>query len=226
MLVYNHTKWSLVSPVFLSCTSPSFFSAGTNQEIRYTLMTFGIPTDILPIADDGTILLENHEEWINQRVELEKMDRSRGNQITYVYTPGPFDILLGRGKATLKRPGNIRYKFLIEEHAERYEKTPKAEKTVVAEELLLLLKSSGSRFLKFEKGRGWTEVGDAAARDKISMSFRDRRQQSRREQDDQQPGEPGAGVTMTLSSLFDQDMGGNTGRPAINSQGEGKRPRS
>lgn len=207
------------------CAFP--LDTGTNQEIRYKLMTFGIPTDILPIDDDGTILLNNHKEWIEQRVELEKMDRTTNEQqITYISTPGPFDILLGRGKAAMKHPGNIRYKFLIEEHEDRYENTPKANKTLIAEEILQTLKGSDDhgRFLKLEKGRGWMEVDDVAAREKISMSFRDRRQQSRREQS-KQP-EPMVGVTMTLSSLFSQDPGfRDMGQPAIISQGEGKRPR-
>jgi hypothetical protein len=61
----------------------------------------------------------------------------------------------------------------------------KRTRCFVAQELLLLLKGSGSRFLTLEKGRDWIEVDDAAAREMISMSFRDRRHQSRREQDAQ-----------------------------------------
>jgi hypothetical protein len=79
-------------------------------------MTFGIPADIHPIDDDGTMLLYKHIiVWIVQRIELEKMERN--NQIAYILMPGPFDILLlGTGKAAAKRPGNIRYKLLIEGH--------------------------------------------------------------------------------------------------------------
>jgi hypothetical protein len=198
--------------------------AGTNQEIRYTLMTFGIPTNILPIDDDGTILPDNHRDWMEQRVELEKIDTT--NQITYISTPGPFDILFGRGKAAVKHPGNMRYKFLIEETSDRYENASKADKTLIAEELLFRLKgSNGGRFLKLEKNKGWMEVDDVAAREKISMSFRDRRQQSRREQCKEPALEPSAGVTMTLSSLFRLDPGfGDIGQLA--SQSGGKRPRT
>jgi hypothetical protein len=74
---------------------------------------------------------------------------------------------------------------LIEGHRDRYQDIAKADKMFIAEELLLLLKGSGSRFLKLEKGRDWIEVDDAASREMISMSFRDRRHQSRREQADQ-----------------------------------------
>jgi hypothetical protein len=37
-------------------------------------MTFGVPADILPIDDDGNMLLYNHVAWIEQRIELEKME--------------------------------------------------------------------------------------------------------------------------------------------------------
>jgi hypothetical protein len=89
-----------------ACFVPS--NLCTNQERRHELMTFGAPADVLPSDDDGTVLPCNHVARIEQRIELERMERN--NQISHV--SGPFDVLLvGRGKAVAKRLGNVRRKF-------------------------------------------------------------------------------------------------------------------
>ena len=92
-----------------------------------------------------------------------------------VQVPSPIDILLGRSKFCQGYIGNARYLHFIEDHAERYEETPKNLKTKVACELVELIKSTGSRFLK-ECGDGsWIIVDDKIAREKVSNAFRDKR---------------------------------------------------
>jgi hypothetical protein len=201
--------------------NPRFFSAsGTNQECRYKLMTFGIPTNILPIDNDGTFLLDNHREWIQQRLKLEgRNDNKEGSD--HISAPGPFDILMGRSKVAQEHSGNIRYKHLIETHSDRYEDAPKSAKTTIAKDLVQMIKDSGGRFLRFEQGTGWVEVEDAVAREKGSMAFRDKRQLSRKLHDC----EPGPGVTMTLSSLFGKDPR-FIDRTEAEIEIEGKRPRN
>jgi hypothetical protein len=72
----------------------------------------------------------------------------------------------------------------------------------------------GTSFLLLKDSSSRTEVDDAAAREMISMSFRDRPHEGRREQANQP--EPRAGVTMTLLSMFNLDFEtGDTGQPAI-----------
>ncbi len=47
------------------------FHFGTMQEVRYKLMTNGIPVDAIPVTDDGEVDLTNHFRWIEHRRQLE-----------------------------------------------------------------------------------------------------------------------------------------------------------
>ncbi|KAL3943359.1 MAG: hypothetical protein SGBAC_002562 [Bacillariaceae sp.] len=43
---------------------------GSDQECKYQLMTHGIPVDLIPVEQDGSVNLTNHLEWIEQRRKL------------------------------------------------------------------------------------------------------------------------------------------------------------
>jgi hypothetical protein len=45
--------------------------AGSNMEVQYDLMTFGIPTDLFPISMTGKINLSRHLDFLQQRKKME-----------------------------------------------------------------------------------------------------------------------------------------------------------
>ena len=152
-------------------------------------MTFGIPTQFLPVDTEGNVRLEHHRSWLEQRRHLEsKMSsmkndpRSDRGPCHYV-TPGPLDVLFGREKARQLHPGNIRYQDIITTNLQLYNVTPtKKEKTRLAQRLVEKIKVSGGRFLRLESG-GWVVVDDDAARDKVTTAFRSRRKYARTRND-------------------------------------------
>jgi hypothetical protein len=87
--------------------------------------------------------------------------------------PTQFDVLFGRGKVK-DHPGNIRLHKVIDNMRSRYELAEKWEKTVIAEEIIAIIKDASGRFLKVE-GDGWVEVDMEVAREKVSHTFRSRR---------------------------------------------------
>jgi hypothetical protein len=91
-------------------------------------------------------------------------------------TPGPFDILLGRGKQHTGHPGNERLQTLLNMHSVRYNATAsRNEKTLITQEIVRSIQTSDppGRFLKFDKeANGWVEVDAAAARIKVSHAIR------------------------------------------------------
>lgn len=92
-----------------------------------------------------------------------------------VETPSPGDVLFGRGKVK-EHPGNIRLHQLIEKRRSRYEVAEKWEKTVIAEEIVAIIKECSGRFLRpTVNGEGWLEVDKEIAREKVSHTFRSRR---------------------------------------------------
>ena len=158
-----------------SCTT-----LGTWQEIRYELMTFGLPVDALPIEYDvDDFSLDNHIDWLSQREKLEaSLDNTSEDTNTWINErpPGPLDVVMGRGLEAQVHPGNLRYRTIIAERQKVYDKSLIYEKTAIGKEIVRLIKESGGRFLvRQEDGHGWKLVDDKAARTKISSAFRDRR---------------------------------------------------
>ena len=88
--------------------------------------------------------------------------------------PSSSDILLGRGRVIDTRPGNMEFRRFLAQQLERYDQAPKFQKTEIAEGLLRHLKDVCQvRFLKeIPDGKGFEEVDDKTAREKISRTFR------------------------------------------------------
>jgi hypothetical protein len=150
------------------------------MECIYILLTFGIASELLPIkAGKHKINVSDFKMWIRTRSQLEKkkardaIDKGSNQSISLA---GQYDVLFGRGKLCQNNPGNIRLRKLIDASRGKYETAKILEKTLIAEQIVQSVKDLSSRFLKQDcKGGGWIEVDEAAARDKISHIFRDKR---------------------------------------------------
>jgi hypothetical protein len=90
-------------------------------------------------------------------------------------TPARHDVLFGRGRPAQCHPGNIRFRQLLELHADEYERVSKFEKTLLAARLVHTVKAAGSRFLKPVDGDRWVQVDEVMTHRKVSQSFRTRR---------------------------------------------------
>ena len=147
------------------------FHFGTDIECIYTLMTFGLPNDVLPILPSGNLRLEGHQELVRR---LRKQDESNIAPGARVVLPLTSDVLLGRGKPLQKHPGNIRYHHIIDTYNDQYENALKLEKTKISMYLVEQIQKAGGRFLKLDDV-GWVEIGDDAARSKVAHTFRNHR---------------------------------------------------
>jgi hypothetical protein len=110
----------------------------------------------------------------------------------------PMDVLLGSGHTIDDRPGNVRFRHLLLEHLEYYDRASKLQKTAIAQHLVKYLKetqnvrflqrrliSSGSSAVSVgggsgDSGVGWVEVDDKTVREKISRTFRRLRQSTKK----------------------------------------------
>ncbi|CAJ1947157.1 unnamed protein product [Cylindrotheca closterium] len=165
---------------------------GQHAECQYSLMSFGIPKECLPIDAFGQVDLTNHQMLL-KRIKLEEEQHPPGTtdsghnpvaegkiKAEKFLIPGYLDIILGRGQHAKNTPGHQRFKQLIEAQQPRYEAAEKSLKTVVADAILKELKEAGCRFLKPRPQGGWVQVNDDAGREKINHAFRNLRNNSRR----------------------------------------------
>ena len=93
------------------------------------------------------------------------------------YQVSDFDVVCGRGRAHVKRPGNQRFRKIVESHANAYEQaTSKIAKTSVlcniVEEVMAGDKIIPGRFVKEVDGN-WMELPPVAAREKAGHAIRD-----------------------------------------------------
>lgn len=144
----------------------------------YKLMTFGIPSGIMPVDMQGKLNVERfHQEieetrrWEEERERVRHAENFAKNQLDY---PATLDVLLGRGRPYQKFPGNLRLSNMIDARQGEYQAaTQQLEKTAISNDILVAIKGMGARLLKRSNcGQYWVEVSDLVARDKVSHGFR------------------------------------------------------
>jgi hypothetical protein len=150
-------------------------------------MTFGIPTKVLPVTDQGEVDWQHHYDWISsrERIEATKLvarveqttPSDETNEDRCIDVPRPSDVLMGREKLGQSHTGNTRYQFLIGEYQESYDACEKRiDKTIIASAIVLKVKEYGGRFLRRKEGEtNWYEADDWVVREKVTTAFRGRR---------------------------------------------------
>ena len=91
--------------------------------------------------------------------------------------PSKHDVVFGKGHKNQNRPGNMRYRLVIDMHLDRYSnaRSIQAMKRRIFDDVIKVIKEdSKGRFLKpAASGHGWEEVTDTVEiRNKVSASFR------------------------------------------------------
>lgn len=155
---------------------------GDAQKTQFQLQTFGIPIDDnSPFkVENGGLNLSWHNEWLQIRKNQEELTMSSeaDEEQVLVTIPHRFDVLFGRGKVSKQHTGNLRATHLVNMWQPKYDAAGRYEKTIISEKIVHIIRDSGGRFLKGEKGNGWVPVDKDIAREKISHWFRHNRQRN------------------------------------------------
>ena len=101
------------------------FHIGDELEMRYRLKSFGIPIEMLPITESGTIKLNFHQQWIKTRKLLEQQQT---NVVAVVECPGSNDVVFRQGTASIENPGNAMCRDLILTYLEEKETEKEEQK--------------------------------------------------------------------------------------------------
>ncbi|CAJ1934427.1 unnamed protein product [Cylindrotheca closterium] len=150
---------------------------GDEQKTTFQLQTFGIPfDDSSPFKlHEGEFNLSWHNEWLQIRKSQEDLPLKKSDENDPVTIPHRFDVLFGRSKMTREHTGNLRALHLINMWEAKYEGAGKYEKTIITEKIVNIIRDSGGKFLKWENDKGWLQVDNEAAREKIAHWFRHNR---------------------------------------------------
>jgi hypothetical protein len=137
-------------------------------ELLYTLQSFGIPVDYIPISFTGTVKEKYIKEWIRLRqlIEDERLAHSSTDQSnrTMIESPCLDDIIFRNGTSLLSHPGNIALRSMIAAKSLDVDNKNKNTKVLVAE----IVAEIKARRIETEDGNGcrgscrfliWNEKG-------------------------------------------------------------------
>jgi hypothetical protein len=93
------------------------------------------------------------------------------------FEPNEYDVVLGRGKGKYNRPGNKRFRAIVQKSIPNYltAKT-KMGKTFIFNSILDEVRSQdngNARFVRYDTKIGWVEMGDDQVRDKVGHVTRE-----------------------------------------------------
>ena len=91
----------------------------------------------------------------------------RSNSRDVVEGPGPHDVVCGRGRGSFSQQGNRALFKTFQENKDRYQAATKAQKTIIAKEIVDGIQSRGGRFLKRTDSGNWFVVSDSQAYRKV-----------------------------------------------------------
>jgi len=172
--------------LFMMASTPSVrvrtrLHYGSITECQYKIMSYGIPSDQLPIKNSGTIKIQNHKKWIAFRGMKDRIVEGEGkNSLSETFCPSTKDVLAIGGMHFYKFPGNCRYREMLESNLESYDNAASVqEKIRITNEVLLNIVASGGRFLVRDKQGWWSPANEQTARVKVSNAFRDVRKSIR-----------------------------------------------
>lgn len=149
---------------------------GSAQEVRYQLLTFGIPTGAFfddPQGADAHRMMAAELDTRKTREDEQRRSQEEaeasGTKIAY---PNKNDMLVGRGRPYRDHPGGRMLAAMAAECVEEYRSTERrAEKTQISMDLVERIKAKQGRFLQ-RTPSGWEVVDDWVAREKVSQVLR------------------------------------------------------
>ena len=148
---------------------------GTDLEVQYSLLTFGIDCGELPVNPDGSLKREWLKDQIQHQVEQDKerMRKETEESKGYVLFPTNKDVLMGRGRPFQSFTGNLQFARITDKHRDRYQNASEhLDKACIAANIATMVQESGSRFLKRRDGVGWEIASESVVREKVCQSLR------------------------------------------------------
>ena len=118
------------------------------MELKYTLLSFGIPADTLPIDSKGNIKYDLFAQHVKERRMLETKIKEQMAINNHIACPTDIDVLLGRGRPFQEYVGNLRLNRIVDTYFPSYNTMTRSEKTRTVGKVIGLFHQSGGRFLR------------------------------------------------------------------------------
>jgi hypothetical protein len=149
---------------------------GEGLALQYTLHSFGIPVDLLPITETGNVKIKNHYRFIKMRSMRERPFHNKmqlPEQFdNIIECPGMHDVVFRVGDSYLCHPGNAKFRGWIESTFEAHDAGGKHRKAEITWTLVDEVLKKG-HFLVWDK-HWWMVMEDREKmRIKVMGAFKD-----------------------------------------------------
>ena len=146
-------------------------TTGEPTELRYALTGYGIPQQLLPLSNTGTVKTANHSRWIyalrakaqreTRNLNGEIQQRSDGEVEEIVDCPGSRDVIFRKGPTFKNNPGNMYFRELIESTQDKHTQGSRKEKCNITWNIVNEVLASNGRFLNWSsKKEMWIVATD------------------------------------------------------------------
>ena len=147
------------------------FHIGTYTELMYSLLSYGIPVDLLPLSESGAIKKTTLNRWIARCIARD-LQLSYGGVFSGVDLPTRNDVLMGKGKPIQLHPGNVNLRLLVEDYIDEYQDANLSlDKMSIVYKVISMIHARHGRFLQKDHDGWWRESANEDALDKIRKTF-------------------------------------------------------
>jgi hypothetical protein len=108
---------------------------GSPLECEYALLSFGLPSALLPFTPECELKTGNHKKWVQRRI-IKERELHRVGVFLGIDLPSRNDVLRGQGAPTQKHPGNQRLQELCRFYLDDCNKADCQSKTLVARRIV------------------------------------------------------------------------------------------
>jgi hypothetical protein len=153
---------------------------GSPMECMYELQRYGIPRRLIPLDEDGNLVLDNFHQYIDSLQKKEPVPSSDQDNKMIMY-PSPRDVLVGRGVPYQDWMGNVELTKAVDSYLTEYQSaTRRGRKSEICQEIVDNIRKQGGRFIRRTndgEGDEWEEVSMQEAIEKLGHLARKRTRQ-------------------------------------------------
>lgn len=189
-----HSPFNQLMQTLITLSMPQYmqrmkFHVGEAIERQYSIKSFGVPIELIPLTDTGNIKTTYLKQWMKLRRKIEVMkmtEAANDNSVSIIECPGTNDVVFRSGTSMSCHPGNVRFRYMVESKHENPSLVSQTTRAELAEQLIKEIESCEGRFLKWDNRGYWTELKDPLQiHTKVALSIRDFKYKSKAEKNRQ-----------------------------------------
>jgi len=148
--------------------------SGEPIELLYTLGSYGIATDLVPVSCTGVVKSSHMNAWLNYQRAHEQNIKSGNDVEEMIDCPRSNDVIFRKGTTFRSNPGNTYYRMLIEKYSIEHANGDRKLKCDITLRIIDEVQERAGRFLEWSREKKiWVLIKSRdRVRRKIAAAFK------------------------------------------------------